>query len=530
MAIGEALGAPLEGMTQKEIEEKVERITGYLDPKKLQPEHRAAQLRRGVYEDDTQTAIAAAEILIRNRGWSVENLRDRLGELGQQIPGKVFGCYRRPHRNLRTAVRRMIGGSPWQECGINSAGASGVSRGIPIGIWFRDDRDAMLRAAVESTLLTHRDPRPCAATASLAAVVAEVVKLGDAKADPSALAKVAIEAAKDAEALITETFADLMGEGYENYRSQFSDTISSLEELVELDLEPALARIVEVAADRASRPITTATKGFCLTAVPAALYFFLTGLDNYPDTVVDTIAEGGSSDTLGCLVGGLAGALHGAEGIPPRWVEGLRNGDQIDLRGALLAEPDDLSEMSPLLLMEAQLTPKAPDQKKRAKPGPEDRRGGARGGPGAGRGGRGGPPRGGGGPRRGPGGGGGGRGRPGGGDRRPAGAGAGRGGGGGGRGRPGGRPGGGGGGGRPGGGGRGGPPGRGGDGRGPGGGGRGRPGGGGGGPRRGPGGPPRGGGRGPGGGPRGPGGGGPRGPRPDGDRPAPRRPREEGDD
>ena len=390
MAVGEALGAPLEGLSPDEIEHKVGRIRGFLDAADTQPEHRSGYFTHSAYEDETQAALATAETLVRNDGFKVEQLKSRLEELGQPVEGNVFGCYRRARRNFRTAVRRMLGGTPWKQCGVNTAGAGAASRGIPIGVWYRDDRDGRLRASIEATLLTHRDPRACAATASVAEAVAVAIAADPPDAlRPDAAATDMATAACDAERLMQEEFADVLYPGYEPYLHQYSDAAASLPELVHLDIGPAFERIVRQASDKGSRPITEATRGFSLTAVVSSLYLFLTGLDSFEDSVLDTICEGGSSDTLGCLVGGLAGALHGVGAIPPEWRGALKNTDHVSAVGAALAGEGERAALGSLILTEAGVTlpsPRALRKRPVTRPGRRPPRQGGRGGGGSRRG------------------------------------------------------------------------------------------------------------------------------------------------
>lgn len=446
MAVGEALGAPLEGLSHEQVESKVGRLTGFVDAAKTQPEHRAAFFQMGVYEDETQAALATTDVIIKQKGFSVEGLRDRIEELGQPIEGNVFGCWRRPRRNLRAAVRRMLGGAPWAECGVNTAGSGAASRGVPIGIWYRDDEAAMSKAAIEASLLTHRDPRACAATVGIAAFVAEAIKSTPADFDSDEVLLRVVDVVRRAEDRMAAEYRETLVEEFEPYIHHYSDALANLKELLDLDLEDALARITAFAADKGSRPITSATKGFALTASVSAIYMFLTGVESFEETVVDTVSEGGNADTLGCLVGGLMGALHGAAAIPAGWVGALRNHEQIEARGSALGGGERVP-LTSLLLLEAQTTSPAPRPARRRtgprpRQGPPPRRGG-RGRPQGGRGRGPGRPGGRGFGRGGGGGGGGGRGR--------GGGGGGRGGGGGGRGwrppgrgpgrgRPGGRP------------------------------------------------------------------------------------------
>ena len=47
------------------------------------------------------------------------------------------------------------------------------------------------------------------------------------------------------------------------------------------------------------------------------------GTDSFEDALVYAVNLGGDADTIGAITGGLAGAVYGAEAIPPRWVEAL---------------------------------------------------------------------------------------------------------------------------------------------------------------------------------------------------------------
>ena len=402
MAVGEALGAPLEGLTREDIEQRVGRVAGFVHPAKSQPEHRAAYFLAGGYEDETQVALAAADVLIRKQGFRVEFFAERLAELGQPIEGKVFGCYRRAHRNLRVSVRRLLSGIPWREAGVVSAGSTAASRGIPIGIWYRDKPEERVVAAVEASVLTHKDVRACSATVAIAEATAATLLCERELVDSRAILEQVAEAARRGEDLLASDYSDLVGTPTPEVLHQFSEAVRALDGVMDLELDEALQRILEFAQERGSRPITSPTKGFALTGVISALYFFLTGIsESFDETVLDAISEGGSSDTLGCLVGGLCGALHGIDGIPREWLHSLRNGEQVDLRGAALSGVTTPA-FAPLVLMEAKLTRPAPSAKRR-RPSSARRRPGMRG--------RNQPPRGRGGPPR-PSRGGPGRGRP----------------------------------------------------------------------------------------------------------------------
>lgn len=44
---------------------------------------------------------------------------------------------------------------------------------------------------------------------------------------------------------------------------------------------------------------------------------------NFADIVIEAVNDGGDADTIGALVGGLAGAMYGYDSIPTKWIEKL---------------------------------------------------------------------------------------------------------------------------------------------------------------------------------------------------------------
>jgi ADP-ribosylglycohydrolase len=422
MAIGEALGAPLEGLTAEQIRERVGRLTGFVDPRRAQPAARTAYFQAGVYEDETQVALAAADVIIRNDGFRPEALRERLAELGQPIDGNAFGAFRRAHRNLRIAVRKMLSGATWEQSGVKTAGSGAASRGVPIGVFYRADQPGRARAAIEAALVTHRDPRSIAACALMAEGIAQALASDPSRLDAAGFVTGLHQGCRAAEDLMAADYARLLAPGFEPFLHQLSDAVLMLDGIASLDVGPALEKIVAHATGKGSRPITLATRGFALTALLTSCYFFLTGFDALEEALVDSVAEGGSTDTIGCLVGGLLGALHGTSGIPDAWRRQLKNAEQVELRGRILGGAPR-EGLKSLILLEAALTPAAPvhEPKPRGprprearRPGPQGRPFGRRPGGAGARPGRGGRPGDGGRPYHA-------GGRPGGGPRRPGG-------------------------------------------------------------------------------------------------------------
>jgi poly(ADP-ribose) glycohydrolase ARH3 len=62
-------------------------------------------------------------------------------------------------------------------------------------------------------------------------------------------------------------------------------------------------------------------------SVPSAIWAALAG-DSVESAITLAVRLGGDADTLGAMAGAIAGAKHGANAIPTRWLDGLENGSR----------------------------------------------------------------------------------------------------------------------------------------------------------------------------------------------------------
>jgi hypothetical protein len=63
--------------------------------------------------------------------------------------------------------------------------------------------------------------------------------------------------------------------------------------------------------------------GYIYRSVPLALYCWLRSPGDFRQALEEAIALGGDTDTVGAIVGGVAGASVGADGIPAEWLAGI---------------------------------------------------------------------------------------------------------------------------------------------------------------------------------------------------------------
>ena len=90
-----------------------------------------------------------------------------------------------------------------------------------------------------------------------------------------------------------------------------------------MEIEPSLVTVVHAAATVPPDDYLT-RQGWVLVAFQNALYQLLHA-QNVEEGVVDTIMQGGDTDTNAAIAGALLGAVHGRSAVPAAWVTTLQN-------------------------------------------------------------------------------------------------------------------------------------------------------------------------------------------------------------
>ena len=117
-----------------------------------------------------------------------------------------------------------------------------------------------------------------------------------------------------------------------------SRAIAHAESVLDLPRDRALAALVDEANRHGAEPICKRpTMGFPPACIPTCLYLLLV-TDSFEEAVTEVVNLGGDADTAGAILGAMAGAYYGADAIPQRWLDGLRNRDGIEARAIALAQ------------------------------------------------------------------------------------------------------------------------------------------------------------------------------------------------
>lgn len=261
LAIGDALGAPLEGLPARR-----EWVTDMV------PEGRHPR-KRGEVTDDTLQALAVAESLVVCRRFDPDDIMLRLIAGYRHHPqwygptsSAVFDLVTTgvpPHRAARMVHDRNRG----------SRSNGSVMRGFPIGIFFAFAD--IYEMSIACSRLTHYDIVAAHSSAWLNMMTNLMCRGSSRK------------------------------EAFEHARS-VCDNIEVFDRLADYQRfapEPSLD---------------------ALLCTHAALFCFMNA-HSYEEAVLNAINLGGDADTVGACCGALAGAYWGLEAIPKKWIADLED-------------------------------------------------------------------------------------------------------------------------------------------------------------------------------------------------------------
>ena len=332
LAVGDALGAPLEGLSAQQIRSQYGLVADYVDGARAWKRKPYRWRLPGLYSDDTQQALALADCLL-SRGridpdWLAECY------LAMATPrGSYVGSHRGVGKSFREVLDALERGVSPRESGRDSAGIGAAMRIAPLGIAFAGRPDGLFEAVLDASLITHRDCRSLAGALAVAHAVRRLVEGEDRTA--GFLLRLAGDVARDERRLALD-YGQRVTSLRDHYHS-LSAALAHAETILDRPREQALAALVDEANRHGADPVCRkATMGFPPACIPTCLYLFLT-TESFEEAVVEVVNLGGDADTTGAILGALAGAFYGVESIPDRLRDGLQNREGVELRASALA-------------------------------------------------------------------------------------------------------------------------------------------------------------------------------------------------
>jgi ADP-ribosyl-[dinitrogen reductase] hydrolase len=274
-AVGDALGLPAEGLSPQTI---AKRWKGAW-------RHRFV-FGRGMVSDDTEHTLLVAQSLLEHPADPEAFQRALAWRLRWWMLCLPAGV------GLATAraILKLWLGFPPSRSGVASAGNGPAMRSAVLGVFYARDEKTRFRAVEVSTHLTHTDPRALTAAQAVAEIAAWIC---GGQADPTPFARL----------------------------SQLSEDPEWT--TIVHGLEQAATERLSVTNYALRLGLAKGVSGYAFHSVPVALYAWWRHRGDYRATLTAALNCGGDTDTVGAIVGALAGADVGAAGIPDSLVHGI---------------------------------------------------------------------------------------------------------------------------------------------------------------------------------------------------------------
>lgn len=282
LAVGDALGAPLECLSAQSVP-----VTRFISGG-------VHNLKAGSVTDDTYLALAFAESLIYNRGYSRDDFLRRMIDEYLCAPhfyGPTSRFVFESELNKESAVCQKDAATVLYESRGGRSGNGGrsngsVMRGAPAGIFYPPElvRDVSIR----SSQITHRHPIACECTAFVNQMISRMVRGGDR-------------------------------------RAAFDSALMQCED----------GEVFEMLSNRGNYPINPDMDALLTTHAAVSVFMDST---SFEEMIVNAVNMGGDADTVGAVCGALGGAYWGLKSIPDDLVCGLLERERIEKAAFTLAE------------------------------------------------------------------------------------------------------------------------------------------------------------------------------------------------
>ena len=266
---------------------------------------RAGSHPAGTFTDDTQMTIAVGRALIRAGHADLDSM--------MQVLGEEFVAWARSPDNNRapggTCLRgcsSLQNGVEWRSAGVaESKGCGAAMRAAPVGLYFADDIDLMIRVAAAQSSLTHRHPTGIASSVAAAAPVAHVLRTGSLDG--------ILEFTRDCVAKLDRELLLELG-----CHPPLAQSIGNREMLEALD-------DTRTALDKETDDVCSLLGGAWIgeEAVASALWCVLKAKGDYQESIVRGANSSGDSDSIATIAGSITGALVGLGGIEERYRTGV---------------------------------------------------------------------------------------------------------------------------------------------------------------------------------------------------------------
>lgn len=275
-AVGDALEFPVENLSR----ERIQRVYGCLTDYQITP-------TSAFYTDDTQMAIALAEVLAEHQAFDAAAFRRKLARW-ILVPLRLGG------RSTKNAAWQCVLGR--QDTGQHVPGTSGAMRIAPLALAYHTDPDALFEQTVDCCRVTHTHPSAIAGTL---------------------LAAFAVAYALNHTTFVQDAFLDYIATPASQFDANLAQQVRGLPELFTLPEDTVFTQLLAHSTVWGS-PVAD--------VLLVALFAFLKTPDNFEACVLTCVNAGWDTDTMACICGHISGAWNGLPAIPAHWIANLENG------------------------------------------------------------------------------------------------------------------------------------------------------------------------------------------------------------
>jgi len=293
-AVGDALGAPYEGLWSHAIPDEDALMKEFAE---------FEGYPRGQFTDDTQLTLATIRSILKLGEISPSHIARSIADLWkkQTVIGPGGACSHAAWTFLRTG--------DWQTSGaaVGQAGNGTAMRTAALGLFFLTKPEQLPEVVANVSRITHQDPRSIAGGIA----VAKAAQILAGTLDMDAV-----------------SFCSDIAEAMSSYDSAFAEMVARLPALTEQPPEVAVRIIAWSGMERPEFDVPIITP-FVIPTVLAALWCLLRPPDSWTRAVASAIGLGGDVDTLGAIVGTLAGVRLGVSAIPLHLRETVQESERI---------------------------------------------------------------------------------------------------------------------------------------------------------------------------------------------------------
>jgi ADP-ribosyl-[dinitrogen reductase] hydrolase len=285
LAVGDALGAPVEGVSAADIDGKQTELTG----------GGLYGLAPGQGTGDTDMAVRLASSLVEQGGFDADRVLAAYVSWYRDEPPGMSDHMRQVLGSIEGGTDAYRATSALHFGGEVTSGNGAVMRTTPIGIAFAGRDDALRDATLADAALTHFDPLAGKVALLHNQVISWVLTGG-----PQLV--------------------------FDNLKNP-----EWLDDRIEDVVIPATAGVLGFATT-----LSRDEPGSALASIAIALGAFFHA-DDFESGLIWAVNLGGDADTNGAVAGAMLGARLGASAIPERWVTALERRAELEGLGHQLA-------------------------------------------------------------------------------------------------------------------------------------------------------------------------------------------------